>query len=393
MDQILKMSVEEMAGISFDCSCGERHSVDINEIIIGNGLTSDIVRIASRFKNGRIFIISDNNTYRVFGENIEESLKNSGLTIKSYVFNEKHTLVPDEKAIGRLLIEIEQETTLIITVGSGSLNDLSKLVSFKLGIPYIIAATAPSMDGYASKGSALIEDGFKKSYDTIYPYAIIADIDIIKHAPIDMIRAGIGDIIGKFTALADWDLSRKLNDEYYCETSVKLVKNAMNKCFKNIEKIQACDEKAIGYMMEALIVVGIAMGLVGNSRPASGAEHHMAHYWEMDSLARSEEHPLHGNSVGVGTVVISSIYDLIKEKCPVSINVIKPEEIRCMLKKAEAADNPNMLGINRELFKKSVLHAMEVRPRYTVLQLASKMGVLEDYADLLTERFYSLSKE
>ena len=142
------------------------------------------------------------------------------------------------------------------------------------------------------------------------------------------------------------------------------------------------------YIMEALVLSGIAMGLVGNSRPASGAEHHLAHYWEMDALSKGVEHPLHGNSVGVGTVIIASIYEMADIKSKYGIHVPKPQEIQQMLKSAGACDNPANLGISGQLFHRSVLHALEVRPRYTVLQYANDSGLLEKYTDKLTERFY-----
>lgn len=388
MDEILQKSIPDMAGSSFACSCGRQHSVDIHRIIIGRNIEKDIVRLISDFGSGSVFLMADSNTYEVYGEKLYNTLQADNIKTKSYVFPAKGQLVPDEKALGRLLVEIDSKISVIVSIGSGTLNDLARILSSRLKIPYIIAGTAPSMDGYASVVSPLIIDGTKVTYSAVSPYAVAADIEVMKTAPMDMIHAGFGDILGKYTALADWELSRIMNGEYYCETSVKLVRNALKKCSDNAERIPERSESAIGYLIEALVLTGVAMGLTGNSRPASGAEHHLSHYWEISALSRGIEHPLHGNSVGVGAVISSSIYEMMEEYLPEGFEKPDRKQIEHLLKLAGSKDNPRELGIEKEVFRQSVLHAMEIRDRYTILSLASKTGKLGRIANILTERFY-----
>lgn len=389
MDDILYMKTDDLAGLSFDCSCGKRHTVDIKKIVTGNGVLGRIAEIASDFRNGRIFIIADNNTYPICCKDVEGLLERQGFDTYSYVFDARHPLIPDEKVLGRLIIETEARTSLIIAIGSGTINDLARMVSFKLRIPYIIVSTAPSMDGYASVVSPLIVDGSKVTYQAVYPYAIIADSNILKNAPMNMIQAGFGDILGKLTALTDWELSRRLNGEYYCETTVKVVRAAIEKCRQNITGITKRDEASVLYLMEALILSGIAIGIIGNSRPASGAEHHMAHYWEVDAIKRGGDHPLHGNSVGVGTVVVSMLYKLMAEKLPDGMQTMEPGEVTELLDRIGAASHPAKLGIEKELFRRSLIHAKEIRPRFTIFNFAEMTGRLEECADILTQKFYA----
>jgi glycerol-1-phosphate dehydrogenase [NAD(P)+] len=396
MNEILNLDVASMAGLSFNCSCGKKHEVDIKKIVVCKNASDEVIKIASAFKDGKVMLLSDNNTYAAYGSFVETALLQNGFKMKSFTFKSDHPLVPDERSVGRLLIETEADTALIITVGSGTLNDLTKYMCCRLHIPYIIVCTAPSMDGYASVVSPIMVNGFKNTLDGIFPYAIIADIDILKNAPIDMIHAGFGDILGKLTALADWKLSTKVSGEYYCETSEKLVRMALDKCIQNAPGITDRNEEAIKYIMEALILSGVAMGLVGNSRPASGAEHHLAHFWEMDALARNADHALHGNSVGIGTLVISAIYEMTAQKLATAgselmeilLEVPSSAEVAALLNTAGACDNPAGLGISRELFKKSILHAMEIRERFSVLRFASGLGFLEEFGEELTEKYY-----
>jgi len=392
MNEILSSEAALAAGLNFDCSCGRMHSVGIKKIILDKSAKDGVLEIARGFRQGKILLISDKNTYEVSGKNIENHLLNNGLNTEMLVFDNEGTLVPDERAVGTILVECTNDVSLIVSIGSGTINDLGRFISSRIKIPYIIAATAPSMDGYASVVSPLIIKGFKKTFEAVYPYAVIADSDILKDAPIDMIRAGYGDILGKYTALADWRLAKAIRNEYFCETSAQLVLNSLDKCIQCSDELISRDRKAVEKLFEALLLSGIAMGLVGNSRPASGAEHHLAHFWEIDALKRGEEHPLHGNSVGAATVVISTIYILLKERLGDSMpdcGVPEPEVIQSLLKRVGAASTPAELGISKEVFRESVKHAMEVRPRYTVLHLAKKHEMLEELADYLTEKFYS----
>lgn len=388
MNDILRCNISDMAGKTFSCSCGRTHSVGIRRILIGKEAGSEAVELCESFGQGRVFLLSDQNTYDVLGHTIEEQIRKRDLRYKSFVFTDKHPLVPDERALGRILVEAEKGMSVLLAVGSGTINDLARMVSSRLGIPYIIACTAPSMDGYASVVSPLIIEGFKVTYEAVYPYGILADTDILGDAPLEMIQAGFGDIIGKLTALADWKLARQQKGEYYCETSVQLVEQALEKCVRNAAGLVQRDTEAVTSVTEALILSGIAMGLVGNSRPASGAEHHLAHYWEMDALARGREHALHGNMVGVGAVVVASIYQMLKERFPFDFEIPEPAVVIRQLNTTGACTDPAGLGIHRELFHESLLKAMNIRPRYTVFHLVKEMGLLEEYAGILTDRFY-----
>lgn len=404
MDEILYLDIGQMAGLQFDCSCGRKHSVDIRRIAVGSGMLPEIAAILAPFKEGKLFLMADRNTYAVYGRKVEQTLSESGFRLRSFVFPNTEMLVPDEKALGRLLIEIDKGSSAIVAVGSGSLNDLARVLSHKLDIPYLIAGTAPSMDGYASVVSPLIIEGFKTTYEGVYPYAVVADLDVMAQAPMEMIHAGFGDVLGKLTALADWRLSRELNGEYYCPTSATLVESALKKCEESAEGLAKRDATAIRYLTEALILTGVAMGLVGNSRPASGAEHHLAHYWEMDALAKGMEHPLHGNSVGAATAAIASVYELLAAESsvgpassgagasslPFGLNYPSSARIGEFLKKAGACPDPALLGIDRELFRQSLLHAMEIRERYSVLRFAAARGKLAQMTDTLVCKYYKV---
>ena len=389
MKNLFNTSIEDMPGLSFDCACGKKHSVDIEKLIVRKDILEDLVKDLKLFYDGKLFILSDSNTYKIFGKTVIDRLEKEGIRYKSFIFEiGDHDLIPDERAVGRLLLEIEQETSLILAVGSGVLNDLARIIGYKTNKPFAIAGTAPSMDGYASVVSPLIINHTKVTCPGKYPYAIFADTAIMCNAPMVMIRAGYGDVLGKLTALADWQLTNIMTGEYYCETTAKLVQNGVDKCIESTEGLASRDEGAIRCLIEALILTGISMGLVGISRPASGTEHQLAHYWEIKAIEAGQEHPLHGNAVGTATVVSAMLYELAADMLPAGINYPTVGRITELLDKIGAATNPKDLGISRELFIDSILNAMYLRDKYTLLRFCNEKGKLAEFAEILTRRFY-----
>lgn len=450
MKDIYNLGLNEFPGMSFQCDCGRVHTVDIKNILIGKNNLVALGELLKDFIGKEIFIVEDKNTYEAAGSKVEKLLKRD-FKIKKFIFKDEH-LIPDEKALGRMLVEIPENTAVIVAVGSGSINDIARFLSYKLNIPYVVVCTAPSMDGYASVVSPLVVDNVKTTYSAVYPYAIIGDIEIMKKAPMYMLHAGFGDILGKYTALADWHLAQELKNEYFCEPVEKLVLKAVDKCVKASEKIKDRDTEAIESITEALILSGMAIGMTGTSRPASGEEHHLSHCWEMVFMnAGKETKWLHGNNVGVGVGIILEAYKYVsqldidkvyslgnykylsnenwrktltevygrsaeniinskendiafgvelREKNMKKIkdhwNNIKdicsslpsPEAVKAIMEKSETIYDPSELGIDRELFKMSFMAAKDVRRRYGVLQLLEDIGMLEEASEVITKIYY-----
>lgn len=296
-----------------DCACGREHLCPINGVSVGKGAINDLLKYAENYKN--ILVVCDQNTLKTGGEEVAEVLKEKVYDL--LVYESEGFLVPDEKAIEEMESKLEKNTDLIIGVGSGVINDLCKYVSFKHELPYFIVATAPSMDGYASNGAALIIKNMKITYSARVPSVIIGDTEILKDAPMDMIKAGYGDIMGKFSCLNDWKLSRLINDEYFCDYVYDLTYDIVKKTKPLAEKLLERDEESIKTLMEALVVVGIAMAYIGTSRPASGSEHHLSHFFEITGIIDDEPYFCHGTDVAYSMLAVQELRDeLLKIDIP-----------------------------------------------------------------------------
>jgi len=306
------------------CSCGKTHTCNIKHVFIEPNV---LEKYASLLKNyNRALIVADQNTYEVFGRDVETAVAEKVETV--CVLKRKGILVPNEAAIAEMQACITKETDLIIGVGSGVIQDLCKYVSFAAKLPYHIVATAPSMDGYASVGSALILDNVKVTLNCRVPEAIIADTNIIKEAPMEMIQAGYGDILGKFSCLNDWKLSRVVNNEYFCQFVYDLTMEMVYRVKDSGKALQNREPEAIQNLMEALIGVGIAMAYVGNSRPASGSEHHLSHYFEVVGLLRNEPYFMHGTDVVYSTYYTQRIREMLLQLDNVEEHVAESKEER-----------------------------------------------------------------
>lgn len=302
-----------LEGVS--CQCGKHHTCDIKYVYIEDNACAHLNKICEEYRN--ILIVADENTYSAAGEKTERELQ--GKQIKKVIFSGEKILVPDETAVDTVTAAL-QGTDLIIGIGSGVIQDLCKYVSFKNKIPYLVVATAPSMDGYCSNGAAMIMGGMKVTYSAGLPLAIVADVDVLKNAPIDMIKAGYGDIIGKFSALNDWKLAHLILGEYFCPYIYDLTKNQIDRTLTLASGILKRQEDAIKVLMEALVVIGILMSFAGSSRPASGSEHHLSHFFEITGILNNREYFPHGIDVAFSTVITAQIREkILADKFPVNI--------------------------------------------------------------------------
>lgn len=296
------------------CSCGKTHSCDIKAVEIGAGAVKSVRELTAPYKN--VLLVADKNTYAVCGEAVAGELR--GRLKDTLIYDEEGLLIPNETAVEKMSRRVTEDTDLIMGIGSGVIQDLCKYVSHKSRLPYQIVATAPSMDGYASVGAAMIMGNMKVTYSAHVPEAIIGDTDILKDAPMRMIQAGYGDILGKFSCLNDWKLGAVVNDEYFCDEVYDLTYDMLRKTKDLGEKLLKRDADAVCTLMEALVGAGVAMAYVGNSRPASGSEHHLSHFFEVVGILNNEPYFPHGIDVAYSSVCTEMLREkLLKYKtCP-----------------------------------------------------------------------------
>ncbi|MBB5335805.1 sn-glycerol-1-phosphate dehydrogenase [Pectinatus brassicae] len=448
LSAVTKMAIDEFVGEKFSCTCDREHYMNVDKVIIENGAINKITDLLVQYDCKFPLIIVDANTYKIAGKKVEQLLSEKNIEFKTVVYQAEQDVIPDEAAMGKLILAVDNKTDFLLAVGSGVLNDLTKYISRRTGLKSMIVATAPSMDGFASDTSALTIDNLKTSVSCELPKIILGDVDILKDAPEKMILAGLGDMIGKYSALIDWQLSKIINNEYYCDVTAKISADAIEKCVKNIDGVKTRDDGAIHNIMDGLIRTGIAMSYVNSSRPASGCEHHLSHYWEMMYLFQGKEALLHGTKVGLTSIIAGKIYEtfaqedvdfekaitaakvfdaakwedqikrLYQKAAPgILKNAVKDNRnnienrirrietirdnfaaikvlaktaktsacIEDIMGRAGAPLRPQDVGIDLDIVHNSMLVAKEVRQRYTILNMLADLDLTEKYTEIVDD--------
>jgi glycerol-1-phosphate dehydrogenase [NAD(P)+] len=433
------------------CDCDYSHVIPDIDVYIGSGILTECAKhIRARDLGNKTVLIADNITYDVAGKTVEAVLRESGFDVTLCLLEREGELKPDESAMGEALLSMDADTDFFVAVGSGTITDITRYVAFNTGRPFVCIGTAPSMDGYTSVVAPLLFNGQKINKPASCPEVIICDIDVMKTAPVPMFISGVGDVLGKYIAKADWLLGNIINNEPYCPLCADIITQAVDNCVANIDHIKNRTSEGTRILIEALILAGITILIVGNTRPVASIEHNMGHYWEMQLLKRKTETPSHGTAVGVGTVYSLHFFDAFLNLDTASIdkdriknNRLTREERIAMMKKgygdrigqAIMEENPedfldwdeqnrridtvitymdaireavsflpsagemikimnelgaptraSEIGVDKELLRDTLLYAKDYRSRYNVFKTLDELGLLKETIEKVVEK-------
>lgn len=304
-DQDCRMTI---TGVECGCSC-EHHAID-KDIYIGSGLLNRIPEYVRRRGLGtHCVLVADDTTYRVAGADVEKALVGAGFDVVPCVIHRDGDMLPDDLSCGEVLLSITRETEFLIAVGSGTVTDTTRINAERTKLPFVSVGTAPSMDGYASAVAPLLHRGLKIQRPAVCPEIIVCDLDVLATAPLPMIASGVGDVLGKYIAKADWQLGEIINGEPCCPVCIEMVTNAVNALVDNVDEIAAKTEKGMRILIEALLLAGVTIMIIDNTRAVASIEHNIAQYWEMIMVQQGLEPPMHGASVGVSTLLVWPLFE------------------------------------------------------------------------------------
>ena len=289
-----------------DCGCGMDHRCGIHDIRIGSGLVTQVGEILR--ENGfprRLLLIGDRDTLAA-AAGLEESL--TGFEVTRHCYDTLRVATMDDV---RLVEDYLDRVDAVVAVGTGSIHDPSRLACARRNKPLCLFATAPSMDGFASYNAPIVDGGFKTTHAAKCPEVIIADTKILAAAPKALKSAGFGDMISKYIALIDWQVSHLVTGETYCPRVAELTRTAVDRLMTMAGRVTLEDEETAAAVLESLLMTGIAMSFTRTSRPGSGTEHILAHYWECIELLEGKIPNFHGEDVGVATLLTLREYEAL----------------------------------------------------------------------------------
>ena len=281
-------------------------------LYLGLDAIDKLVQFCREHGHSRLLIVADQKTYKALGERLLAALQAHSFDCKLVLFDGPE-VVADAHHILTILTAANAEARTFLAVGSGTITDLTRFTSHRTGVPFISMPTALSVDGFTSIGAPTIVKGVKKTLIAQPPLAIFADMKTLQAAPRRLLAAGFGDMMGKFTSAADFALGHLLWDEPYDHEIAQRTRASAQQCVDHVAEIANASEMGIRALFDGLVESGYCMLDFGESRPASGAEHHVSHFIEMRLLQQKRAALYHGAKVGVAAIHVAQLYDAIKE--------------------------------------------------------------------------------
>ncbi len=407
---------------------GRTVHIDPEQVLYAPDALSRLPALAECYADRkRVTVLADSRTCVVAGDDVAEALCQAGWTVQQILIPDVdgETPVCDSRTKDWIVAQLD-DPALLCAVGSGVVNDLTKWSAATLDVPYVVVATAASMNGYTSANIAVTVDGIKGLERGNAPKLVLSTPAIIAEAPFEMTTSGLGDLLAKSVSSVDWRLNHLLFGDEYIEDSVCLINDIEPLYLENPEGVKKREPKAVRALFDGLMLTGVAMTMAGSSTPASGGEHLVSHTLDMKANLEGRKHDFHGRQVGVGTILTAALYenvlalespDFAPAACtdfsywgpladPIAATyapkiarlesaceqlrrgdrwdelraalqpMLRPsEQIRDCLARAGGAYRAADLGINRAALAAAFAHGHEMRARFTILDLARIIGV------------------
>lgn len=401
---------------------------------------------ASQFGSARAIVVADGNTLQAAGHDVTRSFRRANKPAEEpFIFGPD--VYAEERCVDELRAALGATDAIPVAVGSGTINDLTKLAAHLVGRPYMVVATAASMDGYTAYGASITAKGSKQTFDCPAPRAVLADLEVIAAAPVGLNAAGYADLVAKIPAGADWIVADALGAEAIQPAVWDTVQKQLHAWVDTPEWIAKNGPAALKQLVFGLMMTGFAMQAAKSSRPASGAEHQFSHLWDMQHHRHNGVAPSHGFKVGIGTLASIALYEKLLSRDFANVDVeriasewpelasleqriktlhstgelaataieetrakyVQPEALReqltklrnrwpelrgklarqllpfakvkAMLRKAGCAFEPEQIGISRDKLRTSYEQALFIRRRFTILDLAHRLGLLDESLD------------
>jgi glycerol-1-phosphate dehydrogenase [NAD(P)+] len=411
---------------------GKKVTIDIRSIIIKEtieGMEGSLV--APLHENQKLAVVSDEFTHDVLGRRVNSALRAEGSATEEIIWkNPKSTIEKVEE-----LRHLTRNCDGLIAVGSGTINDSVKYAAFLDKKSYSVFPTSPQ-NAYTTPTASISFGGFKKSLSCHPAQGVFFDLAVVSKCPIRLTRSAFADVICRTTAQVDWLMSHLLFDTAYRNAPYILLEYDENTLFENTLKLKQGDIESFGMLIRICALMGLGTNFANTTHSGSMAEHMISHYIDMFA---GDAHPgtLHGEQVGAGTLTMSRLQNRILSKdTPPLLNPTQIDEAGMLArygekvgrdcieqlkqksldaKKADAVNQQlarewdqiagrlrqvllpfdqmwrtmdeigapksgSELGLPSEFYREAVLHAREIRDRFTMLDVAGDAGMLEAFA-------------
>lgn len=240
---------------------------------------------------GRVLVLASQGLPQAISTSVQKGFAAEGIDAAGWLEVADNSFEAATAAFATLPAKL----SAIVGLGGGKALDMAKYLAFLARVPYFAAPTSLSNDGFCSPQASLTVGGKRRSLAAALPQGVIIDVDVCLSAPRLFWLSGVGDLVSKLSAVADWKLAFHNRAEPVDDLAA-LLSDATVRQFLGSPRF---DAQGMGLLGTALMLNGIAMEICGSSRPASGSEHLISH--ALDGLSARPR--LHGLQVGVATYI------------------------------------------------------------------------------------------
>jgi glycerol-1-phosphate dehydrogenase [NAD(P)+] len=326
LQDYLQRDSSRLADTTLLCSyCGREHKIPFGQVEIGSGAIQSIPAIARRILGHsaqHAYVVYDRAIEDIIQAGVMAPLEQLSFHMRPLALGKKGHLLDSEAVLGdQAAALVGADADILIGAGSGVICDLTKWIATRTGKPFITCASAPSMNAYTSITATITKNDIKVSEWLNPANAVVMDIDLLINAPMPMIHAGMGDLAARAICNADWKLGQLLKGSYFCPLPYQMTAANEERYLTSAHEIALRTPQAIGTLSEAILISGYSMTVMdGETSSSSGGEHVLSHFWDYMVHLRGAPKNLHGAQVGIGTLLMLTLYDYMRHLDPSTVD-------------------------------------------------------------------------
>ena len=226
-------------------------------IEIEKGLIKNVGnKIKELFNCNKVFILTDKNVDKYYGDIVEKSLEEAGFETSKYVIipgeesKSFHSLLP---IYNKLLDFRLTRKDLIITLGGGVVGDLGGFIAstFLRGVPFVQIPTSLLSQVDSSVGGKVgvdLERGKNLVGSFYQPKLVLIDPYVLNTLEEKFFKDGMGEVI-KYGFIKDFELYKLLNSLNSREEVMENIEHIIYTCCNIKREIVERDEKDLGERM------------------------------------------------------------------------------------------------------------------------------------------------
>ncbi len=207
----------------------------------------------------------------------------------------------------------------VVALGSGVITDIAKHACFTYEqehpdeppVPLAVCQTANSAPAFASGMAVISKDGVKRTWPSRLPHMLVADVEVLREAPLEYTLSGIGDMSAGFVSFGDWHLGDRVSGGGYLEASWRILEDVRNLMIPYAGEIGDRSPLGMEVLAKVLALGGLSMTFAKETSPLSGYEHVVSHMLDMGAERFGRPVASHGLQVGVATIAASISWDYL----------------------------------------------------------------------------------